>query len=101
MIIYNVTANVDHSIAEAWLKWMKEVHIKSVLDTDCFTGYKILRLINESSDATGLTYAVQYFAPDMKTMSKYASQYAPGLQQEVFLKYGERVVSFRTLLEEV
>jgi len=37
MIIYNVTVKVELSIAGAWLQWLKEEHIKDVIDTGCFT----------------------------------------------------------------
>ncbi|MFY0599575.1 MAG: DUF4286 family protein [Cyclobacteriaceae bacterium] len=101
MIIYNVTANVEENIAEEWLMWMKETHIPNVMNTGCFKEFKILKLLNEQPDASGITYAVQYFVQDMKTMHEYTSKYATGLQMEVLEKYGQRVVAFRTLLEEV
>lgn len=101
MIIYNVTVNVEKEIANEWLQWMKGIHIPNVLKTDCFTSYKILKMLNEHTDVEGLTYAVQYFATDIKIINTYFSQFAPKLQNEVFKKYGERVVAFRTLLEEV
>ncbi|MEP0368686.1 MAG: DUF4286 family protein [Cyclobacteriaceae bacterium] len=101
MIIYNVTVNIDHEIFEEWLAWMKDTHIPDVMATGCFESHKILRLLNESPDVEGLTFAIQYFAPDMKTLNTYAAQHQPALQQEVQKRYGERVVAFRTLLEEV
>ena len=35
MIIYNVTANIDDSIHEKWLEWIKQ-HITKVLSTGLF-----------------------------------------------------------------
>ena len=101
MIIYNVTVNIDLEISEDWLAWMKDVHIPDVMATVCFESHKILRLLNESPDVEGLTFAIQYFAPDMKTLNVYAAQHQPALQQDVHQRYGHRVVAFRTLLEEV
>ncbi|WP_258105383.1 DUF4286 family protein [Marinoscillum sp. MHG1-6] len=101
MIIYNVTANVEEDIAEEWLMWMREVHIPKTLETGCFHDHKVLRLMNERSDVPGITYAVQYFARDIRELTRFASQHEPGLQQDVFQKYGERVVFFKTLLEEL
>ncbi len=101
MIVYNVTANVSEEIADEWVAWMKETHILRVMETGCFEGFKILRMVGNQHNADGLTFAVQYFAKDMKTMNLYASQYAPVLQQAVFERYGEKVLSFRTLMEEI
>ncbi len=101
MIVYNVTTNVDQAIANEWLTWMKDVHIPQVLATGCFKDHKILKLLTERPDVEGLTFAVQYFTEDMKTMQQYSSLYAPELQRQVHAKYGDRVLAFRTLLEEV
>lgn len=101
MIVYNVTANVAEEIADEWLAWMKSTHILRVMETGCFEGYKALRMVGNQHDVDGRTFAVQYFVKDMKTMTQYASQYAPALQQDVFERYGEKVLSFRTIMEEV
>ncbi|MGZ8540981.1 MAG: DUF4286 family protein, partial [Chitinophagaceae bacterium] len=60
-IIYNVTNQVNHSIADAWLKWLKEEHIPDILSTGCFTNATILRLV-EVDESPGPTYAIQYHA---------------------------------------
>jgi hypothetical protein len=50
MIIYNVTVNVDNSVHDEWLDWMKSKHIPDVVATGCFTDGKIFRiLVNEES----------------------------------------------------
>ena len=33
MIIYNVTSNIDESIHDEWLNWMRQEHIPQVLGT--------------------------------------------------------------------
>lgn len=101
MIIYNVTVNVEQSIADEWLHWMKKEHIPKVMKTGCFEDFKVLKMLNEHTDVEGLTYAVQYFAENIKIINTYFSQHAPGLQNESFRKYGEKAVAFKTLLEEV
>ena len=46
MIIYNVTVSlVDTTIQEDWLHWMKTKHIPDVMNTGCFLGNKICRLM--------------------------------------------------------
>lgn len=54
MLIYNITTKVDHSIADAWLQWMKEEHIPEVIATGCFSQSRILRLL-EVDETDGLT----------------------------------------------
>ncbi len=101
MLIYNVTVNIDDEVEEEWKIWMRDVHIPEVLATGRFTGYKFLRLLNETPEATGATYAIQYFVADIGELNEYLNTEAPVLQKSHQDKYGNRFVAFRTLLEEV
>lgn len=61
MVVYNVTVNIEEDVEKDWINWMKTVHIPEVMQTGCFNGHKFLRLLNENPEATGVTYAIQYF----------------------------------------
>lgn len=98
-IIYNVTLNVDDSVHQEWLDWMRKIHIPEVMQTGLFTGYKILKMISEED--TGTTYAVQYMLDDIKHFLDYSEKFAPALRQKVLDKFGEKVLAFRTLMEIV
>jgi hypothetical protein len=99
-IIYNVTINIDHAVAAEWLDWMKQVHIPDVMSTGLFTGNRVLRLIGDE-ESGGVTFAVQYTAPDMESYEEYRKNFAPALQAEHTAKFKDRFVAFRTLLEIV
>jgi len=101
MLIYNVTVNIDPDVEDQWKSWMKEIHIPEVLDTGRFTGFKFLRLLNESPEATGSTYAIQYFVEDISHLDSYLKNEAPKLQQSHINNFGQKFVAFRTVLEEV
>ena len=101
MILYNVTVNVEPGVEEEWISWMKEIHIPEVLETGCFTSHKFLKLLNESPEATGTTYAIQYFAPGITSLNRYLDNFAPDLQKKTLDRYQDKTVSFRTFLEEV
>ncbi|MBC6491741.1 DUF4286 family protein [Flavihumibacter stibioxidans] len=100
MFIYNVTTHVDWSIAEEWLKWMKDEHIPEVTATGCFETGRILRLM-EVDETDGPTYAVQYSAASKADYNRYISLYAEGMRKKVFEKWGERTIAFRSLMELV
>ena len=53
MIIYNVTVNIDESIHEEWLLWMKNVHIPDVMETGHFLENKICKILAESEGGVG------------------------------------------------
>ena len=100
MIIYNVTMNIDESVHEEWLKWMKEVHIPDVMLTGIFSSNRMLRLLGDE-DSGGYTYAIQYTCQSLDQFKKYEDLYAPSLRAATLAKFKDKLVSFRTLLEEV
>lgn len=97
MIIYNVTIKVDHSIADNWLSWMKEEHITEVIGTGCFTKATILRLL-EVDETDGLTYAVQYQAESKALYNRYIAEFAEGLRNKSFTRWGNKFIAFRSVM---
>lgn len=101
MILYNVTASVDKSIEQDWLHWMRTQHIPKVMATACFDHHKLLRIMGEQPDPSAQSYAVQYFAETEIHLHTYLQQHAPSLRQEVQERYGDKCLTFRTVLEEI
>ena len=100
MILYNVTIGIDKEIEIEWLNWMKTEHIPEVLGTGFFIDHKIFRVLGHD-DPTTTSYSIQYFASDISLVNSYLTNHAPGLMQKHQMKYRDRHVAFRTLLEEV
>lgn len=96
MYIYNVTANVEESIHNEWLKWMKEVHIPDVMATNMFLSNTMFEVLVDHEQ--GFTYSIQYGFKDMETLKLYQEVFAPKLQAEHKEKFGSQVLAFRTLL---
>ena len=99
MIIYNITVNVDESIAEEWLRWMQEIHIPEVMNTGFFLKSQINRVITQND--TGNTFAIAYTCPSMSYLHKYKINFADELQQKHVSRYGDKAVAFRTLMEVI
>ena len=100
MIIYNVTTKIEWPVADEWVQWMKDEHIPAILSTGCFTRYQFVKLL-EVDNVDGATYAVQYFAPALADYNKYMRHYADAFSKESILKWGDRFISFRSLMEVV
>lgn len=99
MVIYNVTVNIEEDIHKDWLEWMKTVHIPDVMSTKLFTHNKLCRVL--TSEDEGATYSIQYTARDMESVRIYQELYAYNLQKEHEIRYRNKVVAFRTMLEVV
>lgn len=100
MIIYNVTVKVDGSIADAWLQWLLNEHIPSIMNTNCFVGYKVVRLL-EVDETEGPTYAIQYFAESKADYNRYIEIHSSKMQKLSFEKWGDRFIAFRSVMEVV
>jgi len=97
MYIYNVTINIDESVHQPWLEWMKTQHIPSMLDTGKFTAATMTRVLVEE-EMGGITYSIQYRTKDRETLEKYYKEDASRLRAES-APFEGKFVAFRTELE--
>lgn len=100
MIIYNVTINIDESVHDKWITWMKNKHINDVLATGLFTKARLVKVLVEE-EMGGETYAVQYFAETKANLEEYYKKHAPKLRQEGMQLFGDKMLAFRTELEVI
>ncbi len=100
MIVYNVTIKVQQQIANDWLQWLKNIHIPEVMQSECFTSYKILQLL-EVDEAEGPTYAIQYFAESKALYNRYIEKFAAILREKSFEEWGNKFIAFRTVMQSV
>lgn len=101
MILYNVTVNIDSDVEQDWIQWMKETHIPEVMKTGYFTENRMMKMLSESEDETGRTYAIQYSADNLGQLEEYLEKAAPKLQKQSIIRYGTKMAAFRSVLEEV
>ena len=97
MFIYNVTINIDPSIHDKWLIWIKE-HIPKVLATGKFTEAKLTKVLVEE-EMGGTTYSIQYRAKSREALDAYYKEDAEKLRTEGLKKFADKMLAFRTELE--
>jgi gamma-glutamylcyclotransferase (GGCT)/AIG2-like uncharacterized protein YtfP len=100
MYIYNVTTNIEKSVQEKWLQWMKEKHIPDVLNTGKFINAKMSKVLVEE-DMGGVTYSVQFTVESKALLERYYQEDAPQLRQEANTLFAGKFVAFRTELHVV
>ena len=97
MIIYNVTVNIEESIHDEWLEWIKN-HIPQVLATGKVIDARLTKVLVEE-EMGGATYAIQYKAKSREALESYYQNDAADLKQEGFIKFADKMLAFRTELE--
>ena len=99
-IIYNVTINIDESVHDKWLVWMRDTHIPEMLATKKFSAAKMCKVLVEE-DMGGHTYSVQYTAKDSATLQKYYQEDASKMRAKGMKLFPNKFVAFRTELEVI
>ena len=100
MIIYNVTTKVHPSIEEEWLGWLTEEQIPTILATGCFITATVARLL-EVDETDGPTFTVQFKAESKALYNQYIEKYSARVSKVSFEKWGERFISFRSVMQVV
>lgn len=99
MYIYNVTINVEETIHDDWVKWMKEEHIPDMLDTGKFKKALMTRVMVTEA-LGGITYSVQYTAENKAELEKYYEEDADRLRGKSKAFEG-KFVAFRTEMQVI
>jgi len=97
MYIYNVTINVDESIHDQWLTWMKDHHIPDMIATKKFSKALMSRVMVEE-EMGGITYSVQYTTESLEMLQQYYQEDAPRLRSQS-KPFEGKFVAFRTEME--
>ena len=99
MFIYNVTTNIDATVHDEWLNWVK-THIIEVLNTGKFTSAKLTEVLVEE-EMGGKTYSIQYAANTREDLESYYTFNAPKLQSEGLKRFADKMLTFKTELKIV
>ncbi len=99
-IVYNITTLVAHEITGSWLQWLKEVHNPAIIETGCFSKVVVHKMLG-ADETDGLTFAVQYFSENIELFEKYRSSFEKQHQQAHRAQWGEKALSFSSVLEIV
>ncbi len=100
MFIYNITIKFEWAIGAAYMKWMQEKHIPDIMNTGYFEKYQFVKLL-DIDEEEGPTYALQLYAADRAKYETYIQHHAPALREESKQLWGDRCMTFRTLMEVV
>ncbi|MEO8823453.1 MAG: DUF4286 family protein [Ginsengibacter sp.] len=100
MFVYNITLKVETQYLEEWMNWAKTVQIPDVLATGCFYDFRFYELM-EIEEEDGRTFVIQFLANSKSDYNRYKELYHSSFRHRSAKKWGDHVVSFRTLLKNV
>lgn len=100
MILYNITTKVEHGIHAEWLKWMQQAYIPVLMESSYFRDFRLSRLLG-IDETDGLTYTLQLGLENMTTFRLYQEKQAFNHQKMHDLRYGEKALSFRSVMDVI
>ena len=100
MFIHNVTTHVEVSIESQWMDWMRDEYLPKMMKTGKFIKVVLFKVITEE-DMGGSSYATQYHCNSHDDFERYLAEDAPMLRNQAVEKFGERILSSNTELEQI
>lgn len=99
MHVHNISFQLNPSIVDLWLDWMKTDFIPGIKETACFSDDKLYQI--EVPDDQYPTYTLQLFALSKKHISEYQSQFADTFILQLHNKWGDQCLYFTTNMQIV
>lgn len=100
MIIYNITFAVDDQIGEEWVKWIKSVFLSAYEATGFFDDSRLMEILG-SKQGGHTSYSAQLFTTDKQRLVDFHGEHGEQLHQLLKNKFGDKCVTFDTVLEVI
>ena len=95
--IYNVTYHIAPEVSAQWQAWIGE-HMPQWLEQSQFSQVKLLKIHMDNLDSEA--FSLQYETEDSNVVAHFQSALEPTYRRALYEQFGEKVLSFGTLLEE-
>jgi len=101
LITYSVTITIKKEIEDHWLTWMKEIHIRDVINTGYFYDWQIQKLVIPDYGKDESTFVINYITDSIDKYYAYLENEAPRLQNEHVQKFAGKFKATRAIFHTV
>jgi hypothetical protein len=99
MIVYSVKININSKIEKEWLQWMKEEHIKDVLDTKYFSDWNLYKVLIPSGIENEVSYVIEYITDSIEKYEAYVKNVSKRIQEEHRKKFSGNFTAARSVMQ--
>ena len=96
--IYNITYHIAPEVSAQWQAWIGE-YLPQWLEQSQFSRVKLLKIHLDQPDSEA--FSLQYETEDQQVAAHFRSVLEPTYRRAVYEQFGEKVLSFGTLLQEL
>ena len=100
MVLYNITFRVDTEIVNDFKSFIKDYHVPSLQKDENIVEQKFLRLLNVD-ETDSVTMTLQYILKDLNAYNAHIISKDSKFKQQLSERYGEQVLYFCSLLENI
>lgn len=100
MYVLNITSKVDHAIIKEWTVWQKEIYLPELVARHCFSNFHFFKLMDHD-DNEGEIFISQLEFSSLEEYQLFLKEYDENWRKKVTDKWGEAVLSFRTVLKRM
>lgn len=100
MIIFNTTFHIEDDVHDDVLNFLRGVYIPMAANGGFLFSPRLAR-IHRQHEESGESYSLQFHVKNVDTLNHWLSADGHSLQKELIKRFGDKVMGFVTLLEEV
>ncbi len=100
MLIINTTFFVVDAQLDFFLQWINEKYVPRMKNLEHFSTHRLCKILSQPEPGT-CSFSLQFELTDPKAYRQWENIHQRELQQELKLIFGENVLSFSTLLEQM
>lgn len=101
MLIYNTTFHIEKSVLDKCVSYLKKEYIPAAVESGLLRSPRLHRILPSGNDTGSESYAVQFEAKSMVALRYWMMHHGAALHKEIAERFGQDVVGFSTLLEEI
>ncbi|MFZ4455892.1 MAG: DUF4286 family protein [Bacteroidales bacterium] len=101
MIIFNTTYCIDSTIHDECLMWLKEELIPIAIHSGEVYLSTLARIYSQEDGDNGVNYSLQFKVENVDVLQEWFETTGDMLHSALTRRFGEQVLTFTTLMEEV
>lgn len=100
MIVYNTTYTVGNGDAKNFIIWINEVYIPRAKDDGRLKNARLLQILTHKDPDTEC-FSLQFELESTDQLQQWYAQSGKALVEEMLRMFGEKVVGFSTIMNDV
>lgn len=99
MIIYNTTYQIDPSVLDEALVWIRSELIPSIVNSKHLKNPRLVRVMTD--DKSNHSYSLQFEVESIEMLNDWYRAHGASIYSNLTKKYGNNLIGFTTLLENI